>query len=81
MILDRRTANPIARLRPIPHTDRFGAPPLRREQRVDESIPDNRDGDYDIDAQQDQHGQDPPAQFAARERALSRLRADLVQAR
>ena len=23
MIIDRRTANPIARLRPIPHTDRF----------------------------------------------------------
>ena len=41
---------------------------LRHEQRVDESIHDNRDRDYDIDAQQDQQGQGPPAQVTARER-------------
>jgi hypothetical protein len=42
---------------------------LRREQRVNESIPDNRDRDHDINAQQDQQGQNPPAQVTARERA------------
>jgi hypothetical protein len=46
-----------------------GALLVRREQRVNESIPDNRDRDHDINAQQNQQGQNPPAQLTARERA------------
>jgi hypothetical protein len=45
---------------------------LRREQRMDESIRDNRDRDHDINAQKDQQGQNPPAQVTARERAHCR---------
>src|ERR1039458_5884209 len=45
---------------------------LRREQRMDESIRDNRDRDHDINAQKDQQGQNTPAQVTARERAHCR---------
>jgi hypothetical protein len=46
--------------------DDFSSLRLQREQRVNEGVDDDRDRDQDEDAQHDQHGEDPPAQFAAR---------------
>lgn len=44
--------------------------PPRGQQRVDKGVPDNRDCDYDVQAQENQQSHGSPTQLTARQRKL-----------